>query len=160
MLTITRTISNGIKQRNNGKGGICCSSTTRRGQIATHPIAYSVSQGTSLSFIQHVGSISRTAIKFDTGNTFLGSTPIAIIFSFRKVGNPTGVIRTGIRKASDDSFISIAEWPAEYAKPLASANGIYTVTAEGHNAYSVVAGDKFSIENSGTATAGSALLFP
>jgi hypothetical protein len=117
-----------------------------------------VPQGTSLSFIQHVGSINRTALKFDTGNTFLGSTPIAITFSFRKVGNPTGVIRTGIRKASDDSFISIAEWPAEYTRPLASANGIYTVTAEGYNAYSVAANDKYSIEYAGTASAGIEIL--
>jgi hypothetical protein len=87
------------------------------GQIATHSNAYSVSQGTSLSFIQHVGSISRTAVKFDTGNTFLGSAPIGITFSFRRVGNPKGVIKTGIRKA-------------------------------------VVANDKFSIEYSGSATAG------
>jgi hypothetical protein len=75
------------------------------GQVATHPIAYSVSQGTSLSFMQHIGTISRTAVKFDTGNISLGSTPIAIAFTFRKVGNPTGVIKTGIRKAADDSFI-------------------------------------------------------
>jgi hypothetical protein len=35
------------------------------GPMATYPIAYSVSQGTSLSFIQHVGSINRSSIKFD-----------------------------------------------------------------------------------------------
>jgi hypothetical protein len=116
------------------------------GQVATHPISYNVSQGTSLSFIQHIGTISRTAIKFDTGNTFIGSIPIAITFSFRRVGNPTGVIRTGIRKASDDSFIPISEWPVEYTKPLSTNNNIYTVTAEGSNTYSIVANDKFSIE--------------
>jgi hypothetical protein len=115
------------------------------GQIATHSNAYSVRQGTSLSFIQHVGSISRTAIKFDTGNTFLGSTPIAITFTYRRVGNPTGVIRTGIRKASDNSFIPIAEWPTEYTTP--GTNGIYTVTVEGSNTYSIVANDKYSISD-------------
>jgi hypothetical protein len=57
------------------------------GQVATHYDAYSVPQGTSLSFIQHVGSINRSAIKFDTGNTFLGSILIGITFSFRRVGN-------------------------------------------------------------------------
>jgi hypothetical protein len=98
-------------------------------------------------------SISRTAIKFDTGNTFLGSVPLSITFSFRKVGNPIGPIKTGIRKASDDSFIPIAEWPAEYIKP-GSANGVYTVTVEGVNTYAVVANDKYSIEYTGTATAG------
>jgi hypothetical protein len=123
------------------------------GQVATHPISYNVSQGTSLSFIQHIGTISRTAIKFDTGNTSLGSTPIGITFSFRRVGNPTGVIKTGIRKASDDSFIPIADWLAEYTRP-GSANNINTVTVEGSNTYSIVANDKFSIEYSGTATAG------
>jgi hypothetical protein len=119
------------------------------GQIATHPIAYSVSQGTSLSFIQHIGTISRTAVKFDTGNTYLGSIPIAITFSYRRIGNPTGVIRTGIRKASDDSFIPIADWPAEYINP-GSHNGVYTVTAAGDNTYALVANDKFSIEYTGT----------
>ena len=92
-----------------------------------------------------MGSISRTAIKFDTGNTYLGSIPIAITFSFRKVGNPTGVIRTGIRKASDDSFIPIADWPAEYTRP---DSAITLVTAEGYNAYSIASNDKYSIEYS------------
>jgi hypothetical protein len=127
------------------------------GQVATHPISYNVSQGTSLSFIQHIGTISRTAIKFDTGNTSLGSTPIGITFSFRRVGNPTGPIKTGIRKASDDSFILLSEWPAEYTRPGIS-NGVYTVTVEGSNTYSVVANDKFSIEYTGTATNGIEIL--
>jgi hypothetical protein len=129
------------------------------GQIATHSNAYSVPQGTSLSFIQHVGSISRTAIKFDTGNTSLGSIPLSITFSFRRVGNPTGVIKTGIRKASDDSFVLIGEWPAEYIRPgSGSNNNINTVTVEGSNTYSVAANDKFSIEYSGTATNGIEIL--
>jgi hypothetical protein len=127
------------------------------GQIATHPIAYSVPHGAGLSFIQHIGSINRTGIKFDTGNTFLGSTPIAITFSFRRVGNPTGIIRTGIRKASDDSFIPIADWPAEYTRP-GPTNGVYTVTVEGSNTYSVAANDKFSIEYTGSATNGIEIL--
>jgi hypothetical protein len=129
------------------------------GPIATHYNAYSVSEGTGLSFIQYVGMINRTAVKFDTGNAFLGSIPIAITFSFRKVGNPTGVIRTRIRKASDDSFIPIADWPAEYDRPgSGSNNNIYTVTAEGYNAYSIVANDKFSIEYAGTSANGIEIL--
>jgi hypothetical protein len=67
------------------------------------------------------------------------------------------VIRTGIRKASDDSFIPVAEWPADYSKPV-GANSVYTVTAEGINNYSIVANDKFSIEYSGTATNGIEIL--
>jgi hypothetical protein len=55
---------------------------TPPGQTATFPNAYSVAQGASSSFIQHIGSISRTAVKFDAGNTSLGSIPIAITFSF------------------------------------------------------------------------------
>ena len=140
------------KQEMTMRAAFAWSRTSGGGQIATHPIAYSVSQGAGLSFIQS-GFISRTAVKFDTGNTFLGSTPIAITFSFRKIGTPTGVILTGIRKASDDSFIPIADWPAEYIRP-GSHNGVYTVTEEGYNAYSIAANDKFSIEYAGTATAG------
>jgi hypothetical protein len=96
-------------------------------------------------------------VKFDTGNTFLGSSPVAITFSFRRIGNPAGAIKTGIRKASDDSFIPIAEWPAEYTTPGIGPNAnLYTVTVEGGgaNSYSIVANDKLSIEYSGTATAG------
>jgi hypothetical protein len=126
---------------------------TGGGQVATHSNAYSVAPSSNTSFIQHVGTISRTAIKFDAGNTFLGSIPIGIIFSFRRIGNPTGVIKTGIRKALDDSFVPIAEFPAEYSRP-GSTNNINTVTAEGVNTYSIVANDKFSIEYSGTATNG------
>jgi hypothetical protein len=127
-------------------------STIPVGQLVSFPNAYSVALPSSPTFIQHVGTISRTAVKFDTGNTFLGSKPVAITFAFRKIGNPLGVIRTGIRKASDDSFILIAEWPAEFSKH--NANGIYTVTAEGGNTYAIVANDKLSIEYSGSATAG------
>jgi flagellin-like hook-associated protein FlgL len=122
------------------------------GQVVKFPSAYSAALPSNPTFIQHVGTISRTTVKFDTGNTFLGSKPVAITFAFRKIGNPLGVIRTGIRKASDDSFILIAEWPAEFSKH--NANGIYTVTAEGGNTYAIVANDKFSIEYSGSATAG------
>lgn len=34
------------------------------GQTATHSNAYSVPQGTSPSFIQHIGTISRTAVRY------------------------------------------------------------------------------------------------
>jgi hypothetical protein len=122
------------------------------GNLVTFPNAYSVVLPSAPTYIQHIETISRTAVKFDTGNTYLSSFPLAITFTFRKIGNPLGVIRTGIRKASDDSFILIAEWPAEFSKH--NANGIYTVTAEGTNTYSIVANDKYSIEYSGSATAG------
>jgi hypothetical protein len=109
-------------------------STIPAGQTVTKPNAYSVALPASPTFIQHIGTISRTAVKFDTGNTFLNTTPIAITFSFRKIGEPTGVIKMGIRKASDDSFILIAEAPAEFSR---NKNGIYTVTVGGNNTYSM-----------------------
>jgi hypothetical protein len=126
--------------------------TQSHGQVATFPNAYSVALPASPTYIQHIGTISRTGVKFDTGNTFLGSTPVAITFTFRKIGNPLGAIRTGIRKASDDSFILVSEFPAEYTKP--GTNGVYTVTAEGSSTYAIVANDKFSIEYTGTASNG------
>jgi hypothetical protein len=127
--------------------------------VSTFSNAYNIAQGTSLTFIQHIGTISRTAVKFDTGNAFLGSRPQAITFSYRRIGNPTGVIKTGIRKASDDSFIPISEWPAEYTAPgFGNNSNLYTVRAEGGNSYAMVANDKISIEYTGTATAGIEIL--
>lgn len=129
------------------------------GPLFTFPNAYNIAQGTSLSFIQHIGTISRTAVKFDTANTFLGSRPQSITFAYRRIGNLTGVIKTGIRKASDDTFIPIAEWPAEYTTPGIGPNAnLYIVTAEGGNSYAMVANDKYSIEYTGTATAGIEIL--
>jgi hypothetical protein len=52
-------------------------STIPAGQIASFPNAYSVSLPSNPKYIQHVGTINRTTVKFDTGNTFLGSTPVA-----------------------------------------------------------------------------------
>jgi hypothetical protein len=138
------------QQKRAGLWGLIHYAQQNPGPLNTFPYAYNVALPASPTYIQHIGTISRTAVKFDTGNTYIGSYPIAITFSFRKIGNPTGAIRTGIRKASDESFILIAEWPADYTRP-GTINGIYTVTAEGGNSsYAIVANDKFSIEYTGT----------
>lgn len=63
-------------------------STITPGQVVTQPNVYSVALPSSSTYIQHIGAINRTSIKFDSGNTFLGTTPIAITFTFRRIGTP------------------------------------------------------------------------
>jgi hypothetical protein len=53
-------------------------------------------------------------------------------------------IRVGIRKALDDSFLLIAEWPVEFNQALIGVQ--QTAVVGGHNPYSIVAGDLISIE--------------
>lgn len=65
-------------------------------------------------FHRVIGTINRTSIRFDTGNTAIGSNPVGITFRWRKVGTPTGNIAVGIRKASDDSIAAtLAQWPID-----------------------------------------------
>jgi CCR4-NOT transcriptional regulation complex NOT5 subunit len=121
--------------------------------VITNPTPYDIPLGTSNTFIQHIGTISRTAVKFDTGNTSIGSKPVGITFRWRKVGTPTGNIIVVIRKASDDTIAAtLAQWPVDDTRP---ATDVRTAVVQGTNTtYSVVANDKISIEYTGTATAG------
>lgn len=86
---------------------------TNPGQTVTFPVAYDVPFGTAHIFVKY-DTVSICAVKFDTGSGGLGSSPIAVTFKWRKYGNTsliTGLVSVGIRKASDDSFLLIAQWP-------------------------------------------------
>lgn len=65
-------------------------------------------QGRHRFFINYTGGTGRTAVKFDTGSSGLGTIPYAVILEYKTCGKPTGVITFGIRKAADDSFQLIA----------------------------------------------------
>lgn len=125
--------------------------TITPGQGYTFQNAYDVEAGASPLFINYNG-IGRTVVKFDTAGSGLGKIPHAIILAYKVYGKPTGAIRMGIRKASDDSFQLIAEWPIE--DTIREANGIHVVTIQGHNDYAMVANDKVSIEYPSSATNG------
>jgi hypothetical protein len=71
--------------------------------------------------------VSRLAVKFDTSGVGLGTIPYKITTPYRRIGNPTGNISVGIRKAAGDTFTLIAEWPI--VEPRHS--GIITINVQG-----------------------------
>lgn len=72
--------------------------------IVTQPTIYNVGLGSAPNWIAF-NTISRMAVKIDTGNTNLGTNPREVTINYRRYGNPTGAIKMGIKKASDDSFL-------------------------------------------------------
>jgi hypothetical protein len=68
---------------------------------------YNVDLGTtSPGHIQYNG-IGRVGVRFDAGAAGLNTSVKSVWVRFRKYGNPTGNITIGIRKASDDSLVTI-----------------------------------------------------
>jgi hypothetical protein len=115
------------------------------GTINTHVNIYDVQPGQSPVFINYTAGIGRTVVKFDTGGTGIGKIPYAVVLAYNVFGRPTGVIRMGIRKASDDlSFVLIAEHPIDDF--IDEPSGLHVVTIQGYSDYAMVANDKISIE--------------
>jgi hypothetical protein len=101
------------------------------GLIATRPFLYSKS---SFAMCQH---------RFKKGASGLGTSMKSIWIRFRKYGLPTGNITVGIRKASDDSLLTINRIPIESFP----ANVEQSVTLRlRSNTYQLVDGDHVSIE--------------
>ena len=113
--------------------------TTHIVERAAH---FNVSPGTSPTFVAFSGIVSRLAVKFDTSGVGLGTIPYKITIPYRRIGNPTGNISVGIRKAVGDTFTLIAEWPIVELRH----SGIITINVQGGNDYQMVANDKLSIE--------------
>jgi hypothetical protein len=121
--------------------------------IVTHPTIYNVGLGSAPSWIAF-NTISRMGVKINTGHTEgLGSNPIEVSFRFKTYGAATaasGVIRVGVRKIADDSFMLIAEHPVEFNPALIGVQ--QSAIIRGQNPYSLVAGDHVSIEFPANAT--------
>lgn len=94
------------------------------------------------TFVAFSDDVSRLAVKFDTGGVGLDMIPYKVTIPYRRIGNPTGNISVGIRKASGDTFQLIAQWPVSEPKNI----GIITINVEGANDYQMLANDKLSIE--------------
>lgn len=111
----------------------------------TEPTVYVVAKPTSPTFIQLTGVVNRAAVRFDTGNTSIGSKPIEFTFYWKKISIATsGNIAIVIRKASDDTIAAtLAEWPVPQEQTV---NELNTATVGGVNNYAIVANDLLSIE--------------
>jgi hypothetical protein len=103
---------------------------------------YNVSPETTPTFVSFTGTTERYAIQHDTGGDGVGNIPYRVTFHYQRIGNPTGNVSVGIKKASDDSFVLLAEHPV--SEPVKA--GLITVVVEGSNSYEFVANDKISIE--------------
>jgi hypothetical protein len=113
---------------------------------------YDVPVGVSPNHVQHNG-IGRTAVRFETGASGLGTPVKSVLFNFRKYGLPTGNITVNIRKASDDSVaatigtIPIESFPANVEQSVILRDRF-------NNSYNMVAGDMVSIEFASNAVHG------
>ena len=68
--------------------------------------------GAAPGHIQHNG-IVRTGVRFDAGASGLNTAVKSVWVRFRKFGNPRGNLTIGIRKASDDSLVTIGTRPVK-----------------------------------------------
>ena len=120
------------------------------GQTISEPTVYDVAKPvyppTHPTFIQFTGGVNRAGIRFDTGNTSIGTKPVEFTFYWRKLTLATsGNIVVCIRKASDDSIAAIlAEVACE--GPTYAVNELRTGIAIGVNPYTIVTNDFLSIE--------------
>ena len=127
--------------------------------IVSRQAVYNVPSGTNPSTIPFSGTTSRLVVKFDTAGVGIGTLPYKIKIPYKRVGNPSGTLRVGIRKAAGDTFQLIAEYHivAVGTTWITTGGGPYTpvwnnITIEAANEYQMVANDKLSLEYTPDAT--------
>ena len=113
---------------------------------------YDIDLGTSPNHIQHNG-IGRTGVRFETGSAGIGTVVKSVLVRFRKYGSPTGNITIGVRKASDDSLVTIGTYDIA-ALSLAGTEQTFVVRNRFNQSYQMVANDIVSIEYPSNATNG------
>lgn len=108
---------------------------------------YDVPIGTAPTFVPFSGTTERLSILFSAGGPGIDTSPYKIQISYKRIGNPTGNLSFGIRKANDD-FVLLMEHPISEPKN----DGIITVTLDNGyhtgfaNMYQMQANDKVSVE--------------
>jgi hypothetical protein len=113
---------------------------------------YEIPLGVSPNHVQHNG-IGRTGLRFETGSAGIGVKVQSVLVRFRKYGAPTGNITVGIRKASDDSLVTIGTWDISALAPAATEHSV-SVRNRFNQSYQMVANDIVSIEFPSNATNG------
>ena len=112
---------------------------------------YDMDQGASPGHNAFNG-IGRVGVRFDSEASGLNAAIKSVLVRFRKYGNPTGNITIGVRKASDDSLVTIGTWPIAAIGP-ASTEQSFVVRLR-TNTYTMLANDVVSIEYPSNATNG------
>jgi len=117
-------------------------STSPETHLQTRVSNYNVAPGSSPTFIAYSGTDSRLAVQHNTEGVGIGNIPFSVTFSYRRIGNPEGVISIGIRKAAGDTFTLLAQHPVSEPKNT----GLITASIQGFSTYEMVANDKISLE--------------
>jgi hypothetical protein len=117
--------------------------------LVTHPTIYNVAKAeyppTAPTWVQLTGSVNRIGLRADSGNAIIGEKFSEIVFYWRKLAAAnSGNLSIGIRKASDDSFVFVAQHPIP-VEQLTSGKALVT----GRSTYNPVLYDLISIEGTG-----------
>ena len=113
----------------------------QRGPIAPHDMCGGLA--VPIVIVVSIG-ISRVGVRFDAGAGGLNTSVKSVWIRFRKYGAPTGNITMGIRKASDDSLVTIGTWPVGTEQSF--------VVRLRSNTYQMVHNDVVSVEFPSNAT--------
>jgi hypothetical protein len=106
-----------------------------------------VGNGNYLSF----NGIGRAGIRFDSGSASIGSSVKSVLVRGRKYGSPTGNITVNVRKASDDSAVTIGIYPIQNL--LTGIESSFVVRLRS-NTYNMVLNDLVTVEFPSNATNG------
>jgi hypothetical protein len=117
----------------------------------SHPTIYNVAKAeyppTAPTFMQLTGSVSRVGLRADAGNAIIGEKFYEIVFYWRKLTHaPSGNLSIGIRKASDDSFVFVAQHPIPIEQQTST---VAKALVTGASTYNPVLNDVISIEGTG-----------
>jgi hypothetical protein len=111
---------------------------------------YDMDLGAAPNHIQHNG-IGRTGVRLDSGASAIGTSTKSVLLRFRKYGLPTGPITVGVRKASDDSLVTLGTWNIEHFPANVEQSIVVRLRS---NNYNMVLNDVVSVEFPSNATNG------
>jgi hypothetical protein len=114
---------------------------------------YNVDLGASPGHIAYNG-IGRVGVRYDASASGLNTSVKSVLVKFRKYGSPTGNITVGVRKASDDSLVTIGTFPIEGFNHVPAATEQSLVLRLRSNVYQMVQNDVVSVEFPSNATNG------
>jgi hypothetical protein len=118
---------------------------------------YSIPTGAVPGTIQYNG-VTRVGVRVDAGSTAIGLPIKSVTVNGRKYGAPTGNITVGVRKALDDSLVTIGTLSMTTGFAGAAGSDFSFALRLRTNAYSTVLNDVISVEFPSSATDGFTIL--
>jgi hypothetical protein len=118
---------------------------------------YNMPTGAVPGTIQYNG-VTRVGVRIDAGSTAIGLPIKSVVVNGRKYGSPTGNITVGVRKALDDSLVTIGTVSMTTGFAGSAGSDFSFVVRLRTNAYSTVLNDVVSVEFPSSATDGFTIL--